>query len=104
MQQGVSLPYSKTPAITPYPQPAQSHHTIPIRTVLILSPSTPRSQLGHFPSGSPTKTLYAFSSPMRATRFANHVLFVHSNNIWKEVQVNTKIINKGEFMKLLKIS
>ena len=67
-----SLPNSQQPATCPYPEPDQSSlcpHPTSLRSILISSPIL-RLDLssGLFPSGLPTKTLYApLLSPKRAT-------------------------------------
>ena len=75
-----SLPHSQASATCPCPGPAQSsphtHIPPPGRSILILSTHL-RLGLpsGLFPSGFPTKTLYApLSSPIRATCPAHLIL------------------------------
>jgi len=67
-----SLPHSQVPTTCPYPEPARSspYSYIPLPEFVLILSSRLNLGLpgGLFPSGFPTKTLYApLLSPIRAT-------------------------------------
>jgi hypothetical protein len=75
-----SLPCLQQPAKGPYPEPDESNPQPPnlfAKDPFEYYPPTfpPRLPSGLFPSGYPTKTLYAFRlAPMRATRSVQHAV------------------------------
>jgi len=84
-----SLPCSQGPDTGPRCIQCTPSHSISLRSVLILS-SHLRLGLptGLFPSGFPTKILYAIlTSPMQSTRPSHPRWFDHPNNIWWNIQV-----------------
>jgi hypothetical protein len=92
MQSEGSLPYSQEPVTSPCPEPDESSQRPSTHfswSVLILS-SHLRVALPSdlFPSGFPTKVLYAYST--RATCPAHYYppWFDHLNNIWLRVQIS----------------
>jgi hypothetical protein len=98
MERECSLLHSQVPANCPYSQPANPVHS-PTSYFLknhlsIILPSTPGSSSGVFPSGFPTKTLYA--SPLPHTRYmpcpSHSSRFDHPNNTGWGVQIKLLIM------------